>query len=99
MVELYVLFKYLTTMMKVIFRYKESFFLQIRMTVRLVSHHENVLKQMEMDNRFNWLIKRFLLICLHRLYDSDTNLNEFFLTTVHVFAKNSSVLEYLIRKG
>lgn len=54
---------------------------------------------MEIDVSFNWLMKRLLIICLRRLYDDDPNMNEVFITTIHVFAKTPNVLEYLIRKG
>lgn len=69
------------------------------MAVRLISQYEEVVRQMEMDVSFNWLMKRLLIICLRRLYDEDANMNEVFITTIHVFAKNSNNLEYLIRKG
>lgn len=66
--------------------------------VHLLSQHEEASTQMEINDSFNWLMKRLLLLCLKQL-DRDNNINEVFLTAIHVFAKNANVLEYLVTKG
>ncbi|KAJ8985824.1 hypothetical protein NQ317_012065 [Molorchus minor] len=68
-----------------------------KISERLISQHVNVLKFMEMDTSFSWLIKRFLVLCLKSLYDD--NLVRLMIKPLYIFTNNAQTLEYLIRKG
>ncbi|KAJ8929516.1 hypothetical protein NQ314_017774, partial [Rhamnusium bicolor] len=64
---------------------------------QLTNQHVDILRHMDTDASFCWLIKRFLVLCLKTLYDSD--MVRVLMKSLYIFTNNAQTLEYLIRKG
>ncbi|KAJ8961181.1 hypothetical protein NQ318_008862 [Aromia moschata] len=68
-----------------------------KISERLISQYNDILRYMEVDTSFSWLMKRFLVLSLKTLYDND--MVKVMMKSLYIFTNNAQTLEYLIRKG
>ncbi|KAJ8920591.1 hypothetical protein NQ315_004730 [Exocentrus adspersus] len=77
--------------------YKDDKLRLFKVTESLINHNAEILRYMDVDPSFMWLIKRYLVICLKSLHDND--IVRMLIKSVFIFSNNAQTLEYLIKKG